>query len=139
KSEYLSPGRYAVRDIPLVNGINNIVVEIEDDLGRKEIVNFQQTTSINLLNNGESRFDISVGYPFQDINFKRQYEKEDLLTSGFYQHGLSNVFTSALYGQNFSNFNLGGMESILATNLGNFSFGAAYGGDDKFKGSVYSL
>lgn len=139
KSEYLSPGRYAVRDVPLVNGINNVVVEIEDDLGRKEIVTFQQTTSINLLNDGESRFDISVGYPFQDINFKRNYEKDDLLTSGFFQYGLNSIFTSALYAQNFSNFNLGGLESILATNVGNFSFGAAYGGDDKFKGSVYSL
>jgi outer membrane usher protein len=139
KSEFLAPGRYAVRDVPLVNGINNIVVEIEDDLGRKEVINFQQTTSINLLNNGESKFDLSVGYPFQDINQKREYEKDNVLTSGFYQHGLTDYFTAAAYAQNYDRFNLGGIETILATSIGNFSLGGAYGGDNTNSGSVYSL
>ncbi len=139
KSEFLAPGRYAVRDVPLVNGINNIVVEIEDDLGRKEVINFQQTTSINLLNDGESKFDLSVGYPFQDVNQKRKYDEENLLTSGFFQFGFSETFTAAAYGQNFDKFNLGGIETILATGIGNFSLGGAFGGDDSYKGSVYAL
>lgn len=139
KSEFLAPGRYAVRDVPLVNGINNIVVEIEDDLGRKEVINFQQTTSINLLNDGESKFDLSAGHPFQDINQKRVYEKDNILTSGFYQYGFTGNFTGAAYAQNYDGFNLGGVETILATSLGNFSLGGAYGGDEKFSGSVYSV
>lgn len=139
KSEFLAPGRYSVRDVPLVNGINNIVVEIEDDLGRKEILNFQQTTSINLLNEGESKFDLSVGYPFKDINQKREYEKESLLTSAFYQQGFNSFFTAALYGQNFQDFTLTGAETIFATQLGNFSLGGARGGDKTYKGSVYSV
>lgn len=139
KSEFLAPGRYAVRDVPLVNGINNIIVEIEDDLGRKEVINFQQTTSINLLNNGESKFDLSVGYPFQDINQKRQYEETNVLTSGFFQYGLTSNFTAATYGQHFDSFKLGGVETILATGIGNFSLGGAYGGDKTYQGSVYAL
>lgn len=139
KSEFLAPGRYAVRDVPLVNGINNIIVEIEDDLGRKEVINFQQTTSINLLNNGESKFDLSVGYPFQDINQKRQYEETNVLTSGFFQYGFTSNFTAATYGQHFDSFKLGGVETILATGIGNFSLGGAYGGDKTYQGSVYAL
>jgi outer membrane usher protein FimD/PapC len=139
KSEFLAPGRYSVRDIPLVNGINNILVEIEDDLGRKEVLTFQQTTSINLLNDGESKFDLSVGYPFKDINQKREYEKDSLLTSAFYQQGLNSFFTAALYGQNFQDFNLAGAETIFATHIGNFSVGGARGVDQAYGGSVYNL
>src|SRR5690606_763837 len=127
KSEYLAPGRYTVRDLPLVNGINTVVVEIEDDLGRKEVLNFQQTTSINLLNEGEAKFDLSAGKPFQDINYKRKYSDEDILTSGFFQYGINSVFTSAAYAQNFGTFNLLGLESILATSIGNFSLSGAVG------------
>ncbi len=139
KSEFLAPGRYTVRDVPLVNGINNIIVEIEDDLGRKEILNFQQTTSINLLNNGESKFDLSVGRPFKDINQKREYEKDNVLASGFFQYGLTNNFTAAIYAQNYADFNLNGAETILATSVGNFSLGGARGGDKVNSGSVYSV
>lgn len=139
KSEFLAPGRYSVRDVPLVNGINNIVVEIEDDLGRKEVLNFLQTTSINLLNEGESKFDLSIGYPFQDIDQKREYNKESLLTSGFFQYGFNSLFTAAAYGQNFEEFNLGGLETIFATGIGNFSLGGAWGGDELNKGTVIGL
>lgn len=139
KSEFLAPGRYAVRDVPLVNGINNIIVEIEDDLGRKEVINFQQTTSINLLNDGESKFDLSVGYPFQDVSQKRKYEETNVLTSGFFQYGLTEYFTAATYGQHYDSFKLGGLETILATSIGNFSLGGAFGGDKTYEGSVYSV
>lgn len=139
KAEYLAPGRYTIRDLPLVSGINTIVVEIEDDLGRKEVLNFQQTTSINLLNEGEAKFDLSAGKPFQDINFKREYSDKDILTSGFFQYGLSSTFTSAAYAQNYGTFNLLGLETILATSIGNFSLSGALGKDENYEGNVLGV
>lgn len=139
KSEHLYPGRYSVRDVPLVNGINTIIVEIEDDLGRKEILQFQQTTSINLLNKGESKFDLTVGRPFEDQLKKREYSEDGQLSSGFFQYGLSQNFTYAGYLQNFTDFNLLGLESTYASAIGNFSLGAAYGAEGEVSGSVVGL
>lgn len=139
KSEHLYPGRYSVRDVPLVNGINTIIVEIEDDLGRKEIVQFQQTTSINLLNKGESKFDLTVGRPFADHLKKREYSEVGWLSSGFFQYGLTQDFTYAGYFQNFNDFNLLGLESTYASPIGNLSLGASYGGEKEVTGSVVGL
>lgn len=139
KSEYLAPGKYSIRDIPLVNGINSVVVEIEDDLGRKEVLTFQQSTSINLLSKNESKFDLSVGYPFEDVNGKREYEKKDLLVSSFYQYGLNDTLTTAGYVQNFQKFTLLGSEAIFATHIGNFGLGVARGENDIHSGDVYSF
>lgn len=139
KSEHLYPGRYTVRDVPLVNGINTITVDIEDDLGRREVIQFQQTTSINLLNPGESKFDITVGRPFEDQLEKRNYIEDAWLTSGFFQYGMTSNFTYAGYFQNFSGFNIFGLESTYASPIGNLNFGAAYGGDTNRSGSVLGI
>jgi len=126
KSEYLPAGTYSAKNIPLTNGLNTIMIETTDDLGQKRVFTFRTSSSINLLNRAESRFDLSYGTPFLDNNFKRDYiDAEGKLLSGFYQYGFSSTFSSSLYLQNQLDFNLIGMELIQATTIGNFSYGHA--------------
>jgi len=113
RSEYLPAGNYTAKDIPLNNGLNTIIVEATDGLGQKKVFIFRSASSINLLNAGESRFDMSHGIPFIDQNFNRDYQYSDgKLTSGFYQYGISSSFSFSGYGQNRQDFTLFGAEVI---------------------------
>lgn len=139
KTEYLAAGNYTANDIPLNNGLNTILIEATDELGMKQVFVFRSSASINLLNRGESRFDLSYGVPFLDTPDKRTYRSQDgEVFSGFYQYGLTSEFSSSLYLQNQLDFNLLGAEVIQATALGNFSFGHAESLLGKVNGSANS-
>ncbi len=140
KSEFLPAGNYSAKDIPLSNGMNTVVVEATDDLGQKKTFVFRTATSIDLLNKGESRFDVSYGVPFIDQNFKRTYvEKDGKLASGFYQYGFRNDFSASGYAQNQQSFNLLGTELLKATAVGNFGTGYARSLDSDTSGAAGSL
>lgn len=140
KTEFLPAGNYTARDIPLNNGLNTILIEATDDLGIKQVFIFRSSASINLLNQGESRFDLSYGTPFLDNALKRTYTEEDgKVFSGFFQYGFSSEFSGSLYLQNQSSFNLLGSEVIQATPVGNFNLGHAESRDEFSKGSANSL
>lgn len=140
KSEFLPAGNYSARDIPLSNGMNTVVIEATDDLGQKKTFIFRTATSIELLNKGERRFDVSYGVPFIDQNFKRTYvEKDGKLASGFYQYGLATDFSASVYGQNQKAFTLGGTELLKATAIGNFGTGYATSRNPDRNGEAVSL
>lgn len=140
KSEYLPAGNYSAKDIPLSNGLNTVVIEATDDLGQKKTFIFRTATSIELLNKGESRFDLSYGTPFIDENFQRTYVEEDgKLASGFYQYGFSTEFSASIYGQNQKSFNLGGTELLQATSIGNLGLGFANSRGQERKGEAVAL
>lgn len=139
KSEYLPAGNYTAKDIPLNNGLNTVVIEATDDLGQKKVFVFRTAASINLLNEGESRFDLSYGTPIFDQNFKREYRAEDgNLLSSFFQYGFNSGFSTSLYGQGQKNHSMFGTELIKATVLGNLGGGMAHSQIDEFRGNAYS-
>ena len=140
KSEYLPPGNYNAKDIPLNNGLNTVVIEATDDLGQKQVFVFRSSSNINLLNEGESRFDLSYGVPFLDTNFDREYVEEDgKLFSGFFQYGFSSIFSSSVYLQNQKDFNLYGTELIQAIPIGNLTMGYAQSAHNQQHGKAGSL
>lgn len=140
KSEYLQAGNYSAKEIPLNNGLNTILIEATDDLGQKQFFVFKASSNINLLNEGESKFDVSYGTPFIDQNFKREYiERDGKVFSGFYQYGFSQLFSSSLYLQNQGDFNLYGTELIQAIPIGNITAGAARSNRGDLEGMAGSL
>lgn len=140
KSEYLPAGNYTAKDIPLNNGLNNVLIEATDDLGQKQVFVFRASSSISLLNEGESRFDLSYGVPFLDSATKRKYLEDDgKVFSGFFQYGFSSLLSSSVYLQNQNDFNLMGAEVINATALGNFTYGGAHSILGDIDGNAASL
>ncbi len=140
KSEYLQAGNYKAQDIPLNNGLNTVTIEATDDLGQKQVFVFRSSSNINLLNEGESRFDLSYGIPFIDSNFQREYqEREGKVFSGFFQYGFSSLFSSSAYLQNQGDFSLYGTELIQAIPIGNLQGGLARSGLNGQEGNAASL
>lgn len=124
RSETLPAGTYNIRDLPLVNGLNNVRVEVTDEFGNKRFFEFNLPISTTLLRKNEWNFSLSSGTPFQDQDFKRQYDSQNL-TSGFAQYGVTNSFTTGAYAQRIQDYTLFGVESGLSTLVGNFFLGIA--------------
>jgi outer membrane usher protein len=140
KTEYLPAGNYTAKDIPLNNGLNTILIEATDDLGQKQYFTFRSAASITLLNEGESRFDLSYGTPFSDEKFKRVYRSEEKeLFSGFFQYGFSSSFSASAYLQNQDQTSLAGTEVIEATRIGNITFGHAQSRQSTLNGFANSV
>lgn len=140
KTEHLQAGNYSAKDIPLNNGLNTILIEATDDLGQKQFFVFKASSNINLLNEGESKFDLSYGTPFFDQEYKREYiERDGKVFSGFFQYGFSNLFSGSLYLQNQGNFSLYGTEMIQAIPIGNLTAGVARSNMGTLEGSAGSL
>lgn len=140
KSEYLAPGNYKAVDIPLSNGLNTVLIEAEDELGEKSIFIFRSSSNISLLNKGESKFDLSYGATFSDIDLERKYdERNGKVFSGFYQYGFSSVFSASTYLQSRQNLNLYGLELINAVPFGNFMLGHGRSDFENSHGSASSL
>lgn len=138
KTEFLDPGRYSLDNLPLNNGLNKILIETIDELGAVEVFEFQQSSSLTLLNPGESRFDISLGYEYFEFEREREYQTDKpLVFSSFYQFGFSANKTAAAYVQTQGKFHLGGFEGTWATPYGLISGGLALGEND-FEDGLYA-
>ncbi len=140
KDEVLPAGNYDLREIPLINGLNKVVVEATDESGQKKIFQFNLPTSSELLNQDKWRFSLSSGVPFRDTFLNRNYDDTNfILTSGFVQYGLTKVLTLGAYSQQQSDFYLLGSEVGLASNWGNFFIGVANSKDNNKNGSAAQL
>lgn len=140
KSEYLNPGKHTLKDIPLNNGVNNIILEIEDEFGEKRILSFNEASSQELLSRGQSRFDFSVGRVSKDQEKEKTYSVyDDLLFSGYWQYGHRRNLTLALYGQKLGDFNLYGGQTILATKRGNLILDLGGSKNDNYSGIAQRL
>jgi outer membrane usher protein len=94
----LTPGRYDLRDIPLVQGANDVELLIRDDTGREQIISNRNFFDFNLLDAGISDFSFSAGVRAQlaanGIRYSDKYA-----FSGFYRRGLSTTLTAGVDAQ----------------------------------------
>jgi outer membrane usher protein len=126
KTEYMNPGKYTVRDIPLNNGINKIIVEMTDDFGKKKVLIFNEAGSIDLLASGLSRYSLAAGFPTSDNIVSKKYNKNNgAFVTGLYQHGVNKNWSAGAYSQGNKKFTLLGINNILATRYGNWIFDTA--------------
>jgi len=123
KTEYMNPGRYSVKDIPLNNGLNKIIIELTDELGAIKTLIFNESGSLDLLAEGISRYALASGYKTSYSNGKNEYNGDDgVFVSGFYQHGFSKHWTLSGYAQGNKEYSLLGTNHILSSRFGNWSF-----------------
>lgn len=138
RDERMDAGNYNLANLPLLDGLNFITLEIEDNLGQKRVENFSLSTAVNILRQGELDFSISQGRPYQDAQFSREYTEEQLL-SGYFQYGISNSFSAGAYGQSQGDFYLAGLSAGLSTLYGNTFFESATSQLDGEAGSALSV
>lgn len=135
KSEYLNPGKHTLKDIPLNNGVNKILVEIEDEFGERRVLTFNEASSQDLLARGQNRFDLTFGKISRDLDDRKDYNVySDLFYSGFYQFGHRKNLTLGGYVQGLGSFTLLGSQAILASRRGNIILDAAKSFNEDFNG-----
>jgi outer membrane usher protein len=137
KTEYMNAGSYSVKDIPLNNGVNRIVIEVVDEFGATKTFTFNESGSLDLLAKGISRYALSTGYYAYDKDGNKEYEYErGPITSGFYQHGFNKHWTLSAYAQGNKKYTMLGTNHIFASRFGNFSFDVAGNKNDYNTGAV---
>jgi outer membrane usher protein len=139
KSEYLSTGKYSIKNLPLVNGTNRILIEVINEQGEKKILTFNEAYSSELVGEHELRFDADFGYKTLDSLNERKYEHREPIKVGVLKYGITNYFTTNFYTQSKSNFQLYGLENLFTTFMGNLSLGVSHSVHDVTSGSAFYL
>lgn len=112
----LSPGNYRLLDLPFTYGLNDFVLEIEDDKGKITSRRAVIPREMNLLVEGVSEYSFSAGVGRADPT--------QPFGSGYYRYGFSPRLTAGLMGQVDLRSAMGGLSVIFAAPFGSLT---AYG------------
>lgn len=125
---YLNAGVYALEDIGLYNGANNIRIRIKDEFGKITVKKSKQYYDSHLLKPGLSLFAVSVGYLSNQQSSSNEESENKLIFSGYYQKGISKDLTLSLDAQFSSDNYLFGAETISSIPLGSLKNSIAVSG-----------
>jgi outer membrane usher protein FimD/PapC len=121
KSEFMNSGHYSVKDVPLNNGLNKILIEVTDEFDKKKVFIFNEAGSFDLLAPELTRYGVAAGLPSTDTDISKKYDQQNgPLVTGFFQQGINKNWTLGGYLQGNRQYSLLGSNNILATNYGNF-------------------
>ena len=120
----LTPGRYDLRDIPLVQGANDVELVIRDDTGREQIISNRNFFDFNLLEPGVSDFSFSAGVRARPVVNGVSYS-DAYAFSGFYRRGFSNTVTAGVDAQADEQGVTAGASVVWAAPVGIFRLEAA--------------
>jgi outer membrane usher protein len=90
----LPAGRHDILDLPLIQGVNRVTLEITDIMGRSRSLEFFETLEQRLLRSGLADYSFILGVPRNaDIQQGIDYETDAPAMSAFYRSGLSRDLT----------------------------------------------
>jgi len=130
----LDAGRYDVRDLPLVDGFNNVRLIVTNAAGAREVINYDFLSDTRLLERGLQDFSFSLGAVRSIDSREVQYDGPGVI-SGWYEAGLTGTLTLGAYGQATDEAGIGGLRAAIGTNFGLFGFDIAH--NDKDFGEGY--
>jgi outer membrane usher protein len=122
----LPPGRFSLRDFPLVpSAANDIELRITDASGRVNVVSFPAFFDLDLLAPGLLDFAFNFGLPYETRDGLRVYDDKNYNSIGYVRYGFSNTFTAGLNWQGDENFDQIGADILWASPVGTFGVNAA--------------
>ncbi|TXT50861.1 MAG: hypothetical protein FD137_168 [Spirochaetes bacterium] len=113
----MRPGNYRLLDLPFTYGLNDFVLEIEDEEGKISSRRVIIPREMNLLVQDTADFAISAGVG--------SVQTSQPMASAYYRYGFSPRFTAGVYGQSDARSFLGGINFVNASLVGNWSGGLA--------------
>lgn len=116
----LGPGNYDVSDLPLTAGANTVQLVVQDELGGREVVNFDFFSDLLLLAPGVDEFDFKAGVRAPFENGARDYRGDQAIASGFYRRGISESLTVGGNFQVMEDIQQIGAEAVFGTRFGLF-------------------
>jgi outer membrane usher protein len=142
RSLILNAGKHSLQDLPLTDGLNDIVIVAIDDKGKKTIYNFTNPASNELLRKSETEFNYSTGFTYETLTNDRKYDQEKLgpLLSLYQSYGFTNYYTGGFGFQASKNQAMLSINNVLSTKLGQFSNELAFSNEfGKKKGFAQKL
>lgn len=122
----LNPGRYSLRDFPLVpSAANDIELRLTYASGRVEVLSFPAFSDIELLEPGLIDFAFNAGVPYRDEDGKRTYDDGDYNMIGYIRRGFTSTLTAGLSIEGNRDFTTLGSEAVWASPVGSFAVNAA--------------
>ena len=121
----LTPGRYNVRDLPLVGGTNDVTLRVTDEVGRVDVIRFPFVFDSTVLAEGEQDFGYAVGVESQTTAAGRKYDASKRVISAFHTLGLTDQLTIGGNYQGTKTVNALGAEARVATSFGTFRLDTA--------------
>lgn len=117
----LQPGTYDVQDFTFFSGDNAVQIIVEDDTGRREVIDYSLFFSRDLLDPGLGEFVLFGGIEAPASNNEPDYRPSKPVMSSFYRRGLTETFTAGINAQADSDTRMAGLSGLLATPLGSFA------------------
>jgi outer membrane usher protein len=125
----LLPGRYDLRDFQVSNGVHDVRIRIEDDLGRTREVSFGLSFEGGLLARGVHEVYGAVGLPRRVDPGDVRYMDDSPTYSGFLRYGLLDALTLGLHLQGDADRTVVGGELSVAGGYGTLRAVGALGAD----------
>lgn len=124
----LMPGRYDLRDFPFVDGANDVVLALVDELGQRELIDMRGYFDADLLGPGISEFSYAYGALATSEAEGISYDEETTLYSMFHRIGVTSTLTLGINAQGRNGANLYGAEMLWASPIG--TIGLDYASSD---------
>lgn len=124
----LLPGRYDLRDFPFVDGANDVVLALVDELGQRELIDMRGYFDADLLGPGVSEFSYAYGALASSEAEGIRYDTDTTLYSMFHRIGVTSTLTLGVNAQGRNGANLYGAEMLWASPIG--TIGIDYASSD---------
>ena len=121
----LPAGKHQLQEFPFAAGSNDIRLEILDDVGRSDTVQFSYFSNSEMLRSGLNQFSYAVGEPSTQVGSERVYDSTNPTYSVFHRYGLSDHHTIGANAQADKSQLLVGLDHLLSTDIGYFKTEAA--------------
>ena len=121
----LDSGDYNLDDLPVSTGSNDIVLLIEDDVGKIEKLEFSMFSDSTLLTPGLSEWAFAAGVLTDFEGGEPAYETDRPFISGFYRRGLSESLTGEAHMQGDGETVMSGAGVLFGAGPGLFALEAA--------------
>jgi len=121
----LPAGPYDISNFPFVDGLNDVAIEVEDDVGVRETIRFSQFFNDRLLRKGLHEYGYYLGVARESDGGEIVYNGDEWLGSFFHRMGLSDSLTLGVNGQANESVQQLGADAIWASPAGTIQLEAA--------------
>ncbi len=135
------PGRVDLSDIPFVGTGNQVVITVEDALGRREIDTFNFSSHEDLLAPGLSEFGLSAGYIQPDVADGIEWQTQDPAGVGYYRRGITAGLTLGGFASGRDRYASFGANLVAAVPFGVLQIdgAAAFSGDTETRETSFAM
>lgn len=115
---FLPAGDHVLRDLPLNEGNNDVILRVREILGREYDVPLSMIYMASNLKEGLSEWAVGLGAPWHNKGSERDYDFEKPALSAFYRSGLTSWLTAGVNAQGSEEQLMFGAEALMNTRLG---------------------